>query len=150
MELETLSIHQDPKRAFSDSTISLMEILKEYSDLYTETPKSIYKYFELLVIDQKPAVSIEIYNKPLERIEEFRKKLECYFFVFGNYRNRGTYDSYHLSVSKVKSIASCIDTLERDGFAGSAGAIGLLLGFEFHDVVNYIKKTNEDSLIDSK
>jgi len=131
---------------FDNNAKSLMAILKDYSDLYTETPQSIYKYFELLWLDQKPAVSIEIYNRSPERVLEFKNKLENFFFVFGTHENKGAYESYHLSVSKVKSIAQYVHIIEKDGFADSAGVIGLLLGYKFGEVLDYIKNTNEDSI----
>lgn len=147
MEPTTVLLTQThPINTLETNTQTLMAILKEYSDLYTETPDSIYKYFELLWIDQKPAVSIEIYNRAPERVLAFKSQLEQFFFVFGDYEDKGAYESYHLSVSKIKSIAQYVHIIEKEGFADSAGAIGLLLGYNFGEVLDYIKKTNEDSL----
>jgi hypothetical protein len=134
--------------AFNDNVQTLMDILKEYSDLYMEIPSSIYGYFDQLLSDQKPAVSIEIYNRSTERVEAFKAKLEDFFFVFGTYENKGSYESYHLSVSKIRSIAKYVHIIEKDGFADSAGAIGLLLGYNLNQVMDYLKKTNEDSIKD--
>ncbi len=128
------------------SSRRVLEILDDYSDLYAETPESIYDYFFSMMNDKKPAVSIEIYNQPKERTDEFRRKIGKYFFVFGEFRQNKGFNSYHLSVSKVKSIAKQIDALEREGFANNAGAIGYLLGYQLKDCIDYIEKIKEDRI----
>ena len=147
MESNSVLLTQShPTNTLELNAKSLMDILKEYSDLYTETPDSIYKYFELLYLDQKPAISIEIYNRNPQRVLEFKNKLENFFFVFGDHENNGAFESYHLSVSKIKSIAHYVHIIEKQGFADSAGAIGLLLGYRLDEVLKYVKNTNEDSI----
>jgi hypothetical protein len=127
---------------------TVMDILNKYSDLYTETPQTIYKYFELMLNDQKPAISIEIYGRPQDRVRELKRSLERFFFVFGEYDDTGQFPSFHLSVSKVKSIARYVDIIQKEGFAQNAGTIGLLLGYQFNEVVNYIQTKREDEFRD--
>lgn len=123
---------------------SVMEILRNYSDLYTERPENIYSYFDLMLKDQKPAVSIEIYDQPPERTRALKESLERHFFVFGDYKMDGKYSSFNLSVSKIRSVAKYVDIVEKEGFTQNAGVAGLLLGYKINEVIEYIKRRDED------
>ncbi|MDE1870852.1 MAG: hypothetical protein KGI06_01275 [Candidatus Micrarchaeota archaeon] len=145
MEQKTVLVSQTcvVQKPGSDSG-SVMEVLRRYSDLYMENPENIYRYFELMLNDQKPAVSIEIYGKSAERVVALREDLERFFFVFGT-DNEGS-GSHHLSVSKIRSIAKYVSIIEKEGFSGNAGTIGLLLGYKLNEVMDYVKKTREDGI----
>lgn len=131
----------------SDSGSELvMDILKRHSDLYAEAPENIYGYFELLLKNEKPAVSIEIYSESAERVLELKSSLERFFFVFGGYNNEGRYPSSHLSVSRIESVARYLDMIENEGFAKNAGIMGILMGHSLNEVTDYLKRTKEDRL----
>lgn len=124
----------------------LKKALEEYADLYAEIPENIYNYFQLLVDDKKPAVHIEIYDKDYWRVKEFKKKLEVGFFVFQNKDETGHREN--LSVSKLKSVARWLSKMDKDRFSHNAGAIGLILGYTLKDILSYVRRIHEDSILE--
>jgi hypothetical protein len=121
-------------------TDNIIQVLEEYSDLYAEYPPHIYNYFDLMMKDEKPSVHIEIFSEPISRVLKFKKKLEeLGLFVYRC--------DQCLSVSKIDSIAFWLSAMDRGRFARNAGAVGLLLGYDLKDIINYIRRTGEDEIV---
>jgi len=113
-------------------------ILKKYETIFAEPFPDICEYFEKLENDEKPSISLEIYNKPLARIRSLKNALEKLGFY--------VYESKHhaLSVSKIPSIAYWLCQMDNDGFGYNSGAVGLLLGYSLKEVYKYVKRTKEE------
>jgi hypothetical protein len=100
--------------------------------------------------DEKPAVEIEIFyekrkcrnrDKAIRQVAILKKRFEelGYFAVY-NHKDA-------LCVSKIRSVAETLAQLFADSAWKNAGAIGLLLGYNFEDVLEYLIRTREDDFL---
>jgi len=133
-ELESTAI----KPKSEDLVWEFASVIYQHRDVPSEA--GITKLFFKMERDEKPAVHIEIYDIPVDRVVSFKMELERLgYFVFMD-------KHAHLCVSKLRSVAYWLCEMSNNGFYKNAGAVGIILGIPLVEVIAYVRRTGEDEI----
>jgi len=119
----------------------LERILANYSDIFSEIgiKDLIMKAFSF----EKPLTCIEIYNEDNDRVEQFMKELENFFFVGRTYFEPDSQEfgfSGLIFISRFKNLLDVIlsYTNDHNGFLDKfADLSGIMFGYSSEEVVKY-------------
>ncbi len=131
---------------------SLKVLVQKHAVIFNEDVEEVQADYVALERDKKPAVMSELHWDPAKLThEEFLRQVDD--FVIGLYKagywtffseKRLSSGPADLCVSKIRSVAHTlakIDTIPTDY---EAGAVGILLGIPYHDVLSYARKHAPD------
>jgi len=131
---------------------SLTNLVQKHRVIFNEDPEEVKAEYAALERDEKSAVMTELnydpavlsYEEFVQRVEDFVKSLyeAGYWAFFARERMQPGFEN--LCVSKIRSVAhtlALIDTIPTDY---EAGAVGLLLGYPYREVLSYVKKNVPD------
>ena len=117
----------------------LEERLRVLREVFSFIPEELEELIRMEK-DEKPAVEIELRGELTSHKALLKETLENLgYFVYVR--------KYGIVSSKIKSVAETLGRLFDDGAYKHAGAIGLLLGYDFHDIIYYLIKTGEDKFL---
>jgi hypothetical protein len=131
---------------------SLAGLVEKHSAIFNEDTEEVKADYVALERDEKPAVLTELaydpallsYEEFIQRVKDFVTSLyeAGYWTFFAKERMQPDFED--LCVSKIRSVAhtlALIDTIPTDY---EAGAVGLLLGYPYREVLSYVKKNVAD------
>ena len=140
----------------SKSTRPLTKLASQHQRLWNEQFEGeLERDFQALELDGKPAILVEVIFDPEQFSDytEFVKELDKFqdrawalgFWSFmESYPTPGFFDMY---LSKIRSVALALRTVDSPPSDYQAGAIGLLLGYPFKDVLAYVRRQAPHELL---
>lgn len=119
-----------------DRIKQLKSIIKNYPEISNEY-EAIIDAFKF----KKPSTSIELYNKPIQRVLEIMKELERFFFVAHIHIRKNSEDLIFISrCANTPMFAKESARRFKGFFDGYADISGLLTGYSSEEITNYCAK----------